>query len=183
MDDEVRALRRLLQSLGIGPLAAQRLAAQLVPSRDADTDAPVYTISVAAQLAGMHPQTLRQYDRLGLVTPQRTKGQDRRYSAADIQRLAAVQRLSQRDGVNLAGISQIMQLSRANEQLQREVATLRRALAVLADKRNRVFAADAQGVVTAYAGYGRAPLYGSNSGAQLVPRPADGAVVVWQGYS
>lgn len=184
MNADVRALRDLLQSLGIGPVAAQRLAAQLVPAADAERDRPVYTISAAAALAGMHPQTLRQYDRLGLVTPQRTKGQGRRYSRADIDRLAAVQRLSQRDGVNLAGVAQIMRLARANEQLQREVATLRRALAVLADRRNRVFAADAQGVVTAYAGYGRASSSGGKTAGQLVPRRSDAtAIVVWQGYS
>ncbi|NEC92715.1 heat shock protein transcriptional repressor HspR, partial [Streptomyces sp. SID12501] len=69
-----------------------------------DEDAKVYVISVAAQLAGMHPQTLRQYDRLGLVQPARTRGRGRRYSMRDIQVLREVQRLSQDEGVNLAGI-------------------------------------------------------------------------------
>ncbi len=71
-------------------------------------DAPVFVISVAAQLAGMHAQTLRQYDRLGLVTPGRTGGGGRRYSARDVALLREVQRLSQDEGVNLAGIKRII---------------------------------------------------------------------------
>lgn len=73
-------------------------------------DEPVYVISVAARLAGMHPQTLRTYDRLGLVSPGRSAGRGRRYSARDIERLRTVQRLSQDEGVNLAGIKRILQL-------------------------------------------------------------------------
>ncbi len=73
-------------------------------------DAPVFVISVAAQLAGMHAQTLRQYDRLGLVTPGRTVGGGRRYSARDVALLREVQRLSQEQGVNLAGIKRIIEL-------------------------------------------------------------------------
>ena len=70
-------------------------------------DAPVFVISVAAELAGMHAQTLRQYDRLGLVSPGRTPGGGRRYSPRDVALLREVQRLSQEDGVNLAGIKRI----------------------------------------------------------------------------
>src|SRR3712207_4028035 len=73
-------------------------------------DAPVFVISVAAQLAGMHAQTLRQYDRLGLVSPGRTPGGGRRYSPRDVALLREVQRLSQEDGVNLAGIKRIIDL-------------------------------------------------------------------------
>jgi len=73
-------------------------------------DAPVYVISVAATLAGMHPQTLRQYDRLGLVSPGRTPGRGRRYSARDIEMLRQVQRLSQDEGINLAGVKRILEL-------------------------------------------------------------------------
>jgi MerR family transcriptional regulator/heat shock protein HspR len=74
-----------------------------------DDDAPVFAISVAAQLAGLHPQTLRQYDRLGLVRPQRIGGRNRLYSLRDVGRLQEVSRLSA-EGVNLAGISQILAL-------------------------------------------------------------------------
>lgn len=81
-------------------------------------DAPVYVISVAAELSGLHPQTLRQYDRLGLVSPGRAPGRGRRYSARDVQMLREVQRLSQEEGINLAGIKRILEL-------QREVAELR----------------------------------------------------------
>ena len=73
-------------------------------------DAAVYVISVAAELAGMHPQTLRQYDRLGLVSPERTAGRGRRYSADDIARLQLIQRLSQDEGINLACIRKILDL-------------------------------------------------------------------------
>src|ERR1700761_8668352 len=77
---------------------------------DLADDAPVFVISVAAELAGMHAQTLRQYDRLGLVTPGRTGGGGRRYSARDVALLREVQRLSQDEGVNLAGIKRIIEL-------------------------------------------------------------------------
>ena len=73
-------------------------------------DTPVYVISVAAQLAGLHPQTLRAYDRLGLVSPGRATGRGRRYSLRDILVLREVQRLSQEDGVNLSGIKRILEL-------------------------------------------------------------------------
>ena len=86
------------------------------PRGSGDT-APVYVISVAAELAGMHAQTLRQYDRLGLVTPSRTGGGGRRYSPHDIRRLSEVQRLSQ-DGVSLAGIRRIFELQDQVEALR-----------------------------------------------------------------
>ncbi len=73
-------------------------------------DTPVYVISVAAQLSGLHPQTLRAYDRLGLVSPGRAAGRGRRYSLRDILILREVQRLSQEDGVNLSGIKRILEL-------------------------------------------------------------------------
>jgi len=73
-------------------------------------DTPVYVISVAAQLSGLHPQTLRTYDRLGLVSPGRAAGRGRRYSLRDIVILREVQRLSQQDGVNLSGIKRILEL-------------------------------------------------------------------------
>jgi MerR family transcriptional regulator/heat shock protein HspR len=75
-----------------------------------DDDAPVFVISVAATLAGMHPQTLRTYDRIGLVTPGRTSGRGRRYSARDIAMLREVQKLSQDEGINLAGVKRILEL-------------------------------------------------------------------------
>jgi MerR family transcriptional regulator/heat shock protein HspR len=75
-----------------------------------DADLPIYVISVAAQLSGLHPQTLRQYDRLGLVSPGRSAGRSRRYSLRDIAMLREVQRLSQEEGVNLAGIKRILEL-------------------------------------------------------------------------
>jgi len=85
---------------------------------------PVYVISVAAQLSGLHPQTLRQYDRLGLVSPDRTAGRGRRYSARDIEQLREVQRLSQEEGINLAGIKRIIELENQVTALQSRVAEL-----------------------------------------------------------
>ncbi len=94
-----------------------------------DDDAPVFVISVAAELSGMHPQTLRQYDRLGLVTPGRSGGGGRRYSSRDVALLREVQRLSQEEGVNLAGIKRIIELENQVEALQARVAELRGELA------------------------------------------------------
>ena len=92
-------------------------------------DGVVYVISVAAELAGMHPQTLRQYDRLGLVTPERTGGGGRRYSERDVALLREVQRLSQEEGVNLEGIRRIIELEHQVEALQALVAELSTSLA------------------------------------------------------
>jgi MerR family transcriptional regulator, heat shock protein HspR len=89
-----------------------------------DDDAPVYVISVAATLAGMHPQTLRTYDRIGLVSPGRTSGRGRRYSPRDITLLREVQRLSQDEGVNLAGVKRILALENQVEALQARVIEL-----------------------------------------------------------
>jgi MerR family transcriptional regulator/heat shock protein HspR len=89
-------------------------------------DSPVYVISVAAQLSGLHPQTLRTYDRMGLVSPGRTSGRGRRYSMRDIVLLREIQRLSQDEGINLAGIKQILDLQREADTLRAEVVRLRR---------------------------------------------------------
>ena len=88
-----------------------------MPKRSND-DARTFLISVAAELAGMHAQTLRTYDRLGLVSPQRTSGGGRRYSQHDVELLREVQRLSQDEGVNLAGIKRIIELTNQVEALQ-----------------------------------------------------------------
>jgi MerR family transcriptional regulator/heat shock protein HspR len=78
-------------------------------------DTPVYVISVAAQLSGLHPQTLRAYDRLGLVSPGRAAGRGRRYSLRDVLILREVQRLSQEEGINLSGIKRILALESAEQ--------------------------------------------------------------------
>lgn len=110
-------------------------------------DEPLYVISVAAEMAGMHPQTLRQYDRLGLVSPRRTGGGGRRYSLRDVESLREVQRLSQEEGVNLVGIKRILEL-------ETEVDMLR---AILAD-----LAADEPGV-PAVPDYRPVPAFGSST--------------------
>ncbi len=92
------------------------------------SDAKVLIISVAARLAGMHPQTLRQYDRLGLVQPGRAGGGGRRYSERDVALLREVQRLSQEDGVNLAGIKRIIGLEQLVGDLQQRIAELEQQL-------------------------------------------------------
>nr|WP_230685273.1 MerR family transcriptional regulator [Cellulomonas sp. JZ18] len=93
----------------------------------------------------MHPQTLRQYDRLGLVQPARTRGRGRRYSKRDIEMLREVQRLSQDEGVNLAGIKRILELEAEVRQMRRQVEFLR----TLVDPGRRVFRADPTGNVVA----------------------------------
>src|SRR3954453_10212532 len=95
---------------------------------DVPDDAPVFVISFAATLAGMHPQTLRQYDRLGLVSPGRAAGRGRRYSARDILQLREVQRLSQDEGINLAGIKRILDLEQQVGALRGRIAEGQRGL-------------------------------------------------------
>ena len=90
-----------------------------------DEDMPLFAIALAAEFAGMHPQTLRQYDRLGLVVPGRTPGGSRRYSARDIEKLREVARLSA-DGMSLPAISRILELEETVRRLRREVAELQR---------------------------------------------------------
>ena len=135
-------------------------------------DAPVFVISVAAELAGMHPQTLRQYDRLGLVSPGRTAGRGRRYSARDVVLLREVQRLSQEEGVNLAGIKRIMELEAETDRLRARVDELTESLARV-QRSARVFAAGPQGDVVAVPPGRRArrSALGRASGALVVWRP------------
>ena len=87
-------------------------------------EARTFLISVAAELAGMHAQTLRTYDRLGLVSPSRSSGGGRRYSERDVDLLREVQRLSQDEGVNLAGIKRIIELTNQVEALQSRLTEL-----------------------------------------------------------
>jgi len=94
-------------------------------------DLPVYVISVAAELSGMHPQTLRAYDRLGLVSPGRSAGRGRRYSMRDILALREIQRLSQEEGVNLSGIKLILDQLRELEQARRLITELHAEVAQL----------------------------------------------------
>ena len=89
-----------------------------------DDDRGLYVISVAAELSGLHPQTLRQYDRLGLVSPNRTEGRNRRYSLRDIASLRMVQRLTS-EGINHVGIKRIIELETAIANMAIEVAQLR----------------------------------------------------------
>lgn len=146
----------------------------MIPPRAAfDEDTPVFVISVAAELAGMHPQTLRQYDRLGLVTPDRAPGRGRRYSARDVAMLREVQRLSHDEGVNLAGIKRILELEAQVGSLQRRVRDLVDQLeATLSEVQHsrRVFAAGPAGDVVAVP-RGRRPDRGGSGSALVVWRP------------
>ena len=94
----------------------------------ASEEARTFLISVAAELAGMHAQTLRTYDRLGLVSPRRSSGGGRRYSERDVELLREVQRLSQDEGVNLAGIKRIIELTNQVEALQSRIQEMSREL-------------------------------------------------------
>ncbi|MCV7257643.1 heat shock protein transcriptional repressor HspR [Mycobacterium shimoidei] len=99
--------------------------------------ARTFLISVAAELAGMHAQTLRTYDRLGLVRPKRSAGGGRRYSEHDVELLREVQRLSQDEGVNLAGIKRIIELTNQVEALQARVAEMAAEIEALRANRRR----------------------------------------------
>ena len=126
-------------------------------------DTAVFVISVAAELAGMHAQTLRSYDRLGLVTPGRTSGGGRRYTERDIELLREVQRLSQDDGVNLAGVKRIIELDNLVQELRRRVAELTEELAA-------AHAAAERAAAAVHASYRR----------DLVPLRHQSALVVWR---
>lgn len=139
-----------------------------------DETAPVFVISVAAQLAGMHPQTLRQYDRLGLVSPTRTSGRGRRYSTRDIAVLREVQRLSHEEGINLAGIKRILELELQVDALQAKVRELSDELLAAyqaLQRSQRVFAAGPGGDVVAMPA-GQRPKR---------PTGARGELVLWRG--
>ena len=127
---------------------------------DVSDDSPVYVISVAAELSGLHPQTLRAYDRLGLVSPGRSAGRGRRYSLRDVVLLREVQRLSQEDGVNLSGIKQILELGAELDRARRLLAELTTEVAQLRAEleSTRAVAARLAGLVRNRA-----------AGAQLVP--------------
>ncbi len=129
----------------------------------ADEDTPVFVISVAAQLSGLHAQTLRSYDRLGLVSPGRAAGGGRRYSLRDIAQLREVQRLSQEEGVNLAGIKRIIEL-------ENEVGELRQRVAELTEELAAAYAAAEQAAAAVHASYRR----------DIVPVRRQNALVVWR---
>ncbi|WP_345433941.1 heat shock protein transcriptional repressor HspR [Actinoallomurus vinaceus] len=135
-------------------------------------DSPVYVISVAAQLSGLHPQTLRTYDRLGLVSPGRTAGRGRRYSMRDIVMLREIQRLSQDEGINLAGIKHILDLQRESDALRTEVARLRALVEELSNELESTRA-----VAARLAKLKNSP--GSDTGADLVPIRQT-SVVLWR---
>ena len=100
---------------------------------EADRNRPLYMIGVAAQLAGMHPQTLRSYEQKGLVTPQRTSGNTRMYSQADIERLELINELTD-EGINLAGVIRILDLRGRLAERDEEIDDLHRRVRKLADR-------------------------------------------------
>ncbi|WP_420114543.1 heat shock protein transcriptional repressor HspR [Pseudactinotalea sp.] len=128
-------------------------------------DQPSFLISEAAARAGMHAQTLRTYDRLGLVVPQRATGRGRRYSERDVDKLREIQRLSQDEGVNLAGIARIFELVEENEQLRDRLEHL----LGMSGHRPRVFTASPSGDIVA-----------TKPGARLRRTTTAGALVVWR---
>lgn len=123
----------------------------------------VFVISVAARITGMHAQTLRTYDRMGLVTPQRTSGGGRRYSREDIEQLQEIQRLSHEEGVNLAGIKTIIAQQNRLDELEEENAALRRRLAEMQARVERGEGAGARG----------------RSRGEIVHVPRSTSVVLW----
>ncbi len=137
-------------------------------------DLPVYVISVAAQLSGMHPQTLREYERRGLVSPGRSAGRGRRYSMRDILALREIQRLSQQEGVNLSGIKLILDQLRELEQARRLIAELHAEVAQL-----RMELESTRAVAARLAGLRRSGGDPRSGRAGLVP-VRETRVAVWQ---
>ena len=112
-------------------------------------DEPCYVISVAAKLASLHPQTLRYYDRIGLIRPSRTAGRMRLYSQRDIETLRKIARLTEDLGVNLAGVEVVLNMTRRIEELQEEMAMLQQqAEARIAALRQRVQELERGGLVS-----------------------------------
>ncbi len=135
-------------------------------------DTPVYVISVAAQLSGMHPQTLRAYDRLGLVSPGRAAGRGRRYSLRDILILREVQRLSQEEGINLNGIKRILELELAERRSRMLVAEMHAEVSQLRSEleSTRAVAARLASLVRGRAdGAALVPVRPASSGPRPVP--------------
>ncbi len=99
-----------------------------------DQEAPCYVISVAARMVGMHAQSLRNYERIGLVRPSRSRGRVRLYSQSDVERLRYIQRLVQELGVNLAGAEVVMRLNEHIRQMEREMLRLRQELQEYRDR-------------------------------------------------
>src|SRR4029077_15145394 len=114
-------------------LAAQEVGGVVMANRrrypSDDDERAVYIISVAAELAGVHPQTLRIYERKGLLRPKRTEGNTRRYSDADVELLRAIQSLTQEEGINLAGVKRIMEMRAQMDELRQRVDELQEQLA------------------------------------------------------
>ena len=140
-----------------------------------DIELPMFTVGRAGELANVHPQTLRQYDRLGLVVPQRTDGGARRYSLRDISRLAKAQQLSQEEGINLAGIARILSLEEENRELRRQIQVDARQLPSRESVEAARVAADAYDM----RGGGVA---GENEGIERgkpVSRPISRSIVLW----
>src|SRR2546422_9071020 len=108
---------------------------------DRQTTRAVYIISVAAELAGVHPQTLRIYERKGLVDPARTEGGSRRYSDSDINQLRRIQELTN-EGLNLAGVKRVLELEAMVERMEREVAELQLQMSAAIDRAHRQYRRD-----------------------------------------
>ena len=100
-----------------------------------DEDQPCYVISVAARIVGVHAQTLRYYERAGLLRPSRSRGRIRLYSLADIARVRQIQRLINDLGVNLAGVEVVLRMNRQMQEMQQEIDALRQELQRLRDRR------------------------------------------------
>lgn len=113
-----------------------------------DPDAAVFPVSVAAELAGVHPQTLRGYDRLGLVVPQRARGRGRRYSLRNVAKVRHIQYLSREEGINLEGIRRILELEDEVDSLRTQIDHLIEVVERYRTiPRSRVFTADGAGRV------------------------------------
>ena len=109
-------------------------------TRIPDPDQPIYVISIAAELAGVHPQTLRVYERKGLLSPQRTSGNSRRYSARDIELLQRIQDLTN-EGINLTGVMRILELEQELGRVDRQRARLSERLRLLEDQLHQAMSA------------------------------------------
>ncbi len=115
-----------------------------IERRRLSVDAPVFAVGKVAELTNIHPQTLRQYDRLGLIVPRRTPGGARRYSLRDVRLIAQTQYMSQYEAINIAGIARVLRLMEENRQLKRQIRRMQEP------QGSSVFAARSDGEVVEF---------------------------------
>ena len=154
-------------------LVAGHISLDAADDAGLDIELPVFTVGQVGQLANIHPQTLRQYDRLGLIVPERTEGGARRYSLRDLDRLGQAQHLSQDESINLAGVTRILALAEENRQLRRQLRRSHQS------QGSSMFAAAADGRVVEVRRSSRARLWRQDTMHDEADPTESKSLIVW----